>query len=171
MSGAAPIEAIWDGQVFRPASPYWVRRAAKDYAEGEILHIVDQPERSSKSHNHFFASVHSAWASLPPLMAERFHTPDALRKYALIKAGYCHSDSITCPSHADALRVAAFVRGTDEFAIVTVQKNMVTRYIAKSQSMKMMGKKDFQDSKTKVLEILADMLSVPSELLEAQHAA
>lgn len=169
MTGGGVIEAVWTGEVFQPTSPYWVRRADKEYAKGEVLRIAHVPQRSASSHNHFFASVQSAWENLPPLMAERFNSPDALRKYCLIKSGFCTSDSITCPSHADALRVAAFVRPADEFALITVLKNVVTRYTAKSQSFQAMGKAEFASSKDRVLDVLAEMIGVTTnELKSAQ---
>lgn len=172
MSERSPIQCIWDGRAFTPVSDYWIRRAAKDYGEGEVIRMVELPDRSSASHNHFFASVESAWSSLPPLMAERFPSAEHLRKYALIKAGYCYSDSITCPSHADAMRVMAFAKARDEFSLVTVNKNVVTRYTAKSQNFRAMGKIEFQASKDGVLQVIADMLEVSkSELSSAGEAA
>lgn len=169
MTTGGPIEAIWNGEHFAPISPYWVRRADKQFARGEVLRLIDEPERSNRSHNHFFASVQNAFDSLPPLWAERFNSPDALRKYCLIKAGFCFSDSITCPSHADALRVAAFVRGADEFALVDVKKSVVTRYTAKSQSYKAMGRDEFKASKEGVLRVLAETLEVTTSELKASE--
>lgn len=169
MSIHAPIECAWDGEVFRPTGPYWVRRADKEYAKGEVLWLVNEEERSHKSHAHYFAAISNAWSNLPPLVAERFNSPDALRKYALIKGGYCTSDSITCPSHADALRVAAFVRPADEFALVTVSKNIVTRYVAKTQSYRGMDKKTFAESKDRVLDIIAELIGVTRGELKASE--
>lgn len=171
-SGAPHIEAIWDGEVFRPISPYWARRADRQFAKGEVLRLMDDPERSTNSHNHLFAAVQEAWRNLPPLMAERFNSPDALRKYALVKSGHCYSESIACPSHADALRVSAFVRSADEFAIVTVAKNVVTRYRPKSQSRQAMSKEEFQRSKDDVLRVISELIGVAKqELSDAGHAA
>lgn len=167
MSGNAPIEAFWTGEVFQPCSPYWARRADRVFTRGEVLRLVDEPQRSNAAHNHYFASIQNAFDSLPPLVAERFNSPDALRKYALIKGGFCDSDSVTCPSHADALRVAAFIRPMDEFALVTVKKNVVTRFVPKSQSFRSMGKEEFQASKTSVLEIIADLIGVSAAELQA----
>lgn len=169
MSSGAPIECIWNGAAFRPVTPYWVRRADKEYAKGEVLRLVNQQARSTNSHNHYFAAVANAFDNLPPLVAERFNSPDALRKYALIKGGYCTSESVVCPSHADALRVAAFVRPIDEFALVTVAKNVVTRYVAKSQSYREMDKKTFAESKDRVLEIIAELIGVTSNELKASE--
>lgn len=172
MSERSPIQCIWNGRSFAPVSDYWIRRAAKDYAEGEIIRMVELPERSSASHNHFFASVENAFQSLPPLMAERFPSSEHLRKYALVKSGHCYSESITCPSHADAMRVAAFTRGGDEFSLVTVSKNVVTRFAPKSQSYRSMDKAEFAKSKEDVLRVIAEMLDVSkSELSNAGEAA
>lgn len=165
MSSESPVELVWTGEVFRPTAPYWVRRADKQFARGEVLSMAHRAQRSSKSHNHLFAAVEDTWRMLPPLMAERFNSPESLRKYALIKSGHCFSDSITCPSHADALRVAAFVRGNDEFAIVTVQKNVVTRYTAKSMSHTAMSKEEFRKAKDDVMDVLSKLLGVAKQEL------
>lgn len=165
MSRGAPIEAIWDGEIFRPINPYWVRRADKEFIKGEVLRLVNQPERSTKSHNHLFAAVEDTWRNLPPLMAERFNSPEALRKYALVKAGHCFSESIACPSHDDALRVASFVRGNDEFAVVTVQKNMVTRYTPKSMAHSAMSSDEFKKVKDDVLRVLSELIGVAKQEL------
>lgn len=168
MSGTgAPVEMVWQGGVLRPVSPYWLRRAQKEFGEGEVVRIVRHHERSMGAHNAYFAQIENAWKSLPPMMEERFPSADHLRRYALVKAGYCHSDSIVCPSHADALRVSAFVRGADEFAVVTVNKNVVTRYTPKSQSYRNMDKKTFMESKEKTLEVIADLLGVTAGELDA----
>lgn len=167
MSSGAPIEAFWSGEVFQPVNAYWARRADKQFVKGEIYRLVDQPERSHKSHAHYFASVENAWQNLPPLMAERFSSADALRKYCLIKAGFCTSESIVCPSHADALRVESFVRSADAFSLIIVKKNIVTRYVAKSQSYRAMGKAEFAASKEKVLDVLAELIGVTGNELRA----
>lgn len=165
MSTGAPVEAIWDGEVFRPISPYWVRRADREFAKGEVLRLTNEQERSHKSHAHFFAAVEEAHRNLPPLMAERFPSPDALRKYALVKSGHCYSDSIICPSHADALRVAAFVRASDEFAVIDVKKTVVTRSVPKSQSYQAMSKEEFAASKDDVLRVISEMIGVSKQEL------
>jgi hypothetical protein len=169
MTTGNPIECVWDGSAFRPTTPFWARRAAKDYAEGEVLHMADQPERSTKSHAFYFASINSAWKNLPEALADRFPTVDHLRRYALIKTGFCDTQSMPCPSHAAALRFAAFVRPIDEFALITVTDTVVTVYRAKSQSYKAMGREDFNKSKEAVLDVLADMIGVTRTALENQN--
>jgi hypothetical protein len=70
------------------------------------------------------------------------------------------------------MRVMAFAKARDEFSLVTVNKNTVTRFVAKSQSMRAMGKVEFQASKDAVLEVIAGLLEVSKgELIAAGEAA
>jgi hypothetical protein len=70
-----------------------------------------------------------------------------------------------CASRAEAQRVAAFVKPSDDFALVTVTGPCVRVYTAKSQSAKAMGRKVFQESKDAVLGILAGMIDVSRDQL------
>lgn len=167
MSDVPPIECVWDGEVFRPTGPHWVRRASKQYAAGEIIHIVNQEPRSEASHRRYFATVNEAWKNLPEDIAEKYPTADALRKYALIRTGWFTAQDMTCGSHAAALRTQAFVRTiAEEYAVVDVPKgsSVVTVYTAKTQSYKM-GKADFNKSADDVLSYLANLVGVTKTAL------
>jgi hypothetical protein len=83
----APVEFQWDGEVMRPARHY-LPRCHKQYVVGEAYPMIPHEDRSTNSHNHFFAAVHEAWKNLPEKMTARFPTSEHLRKWALIKAGY-----------------------------------------------------------------------------------
>lgn len=165
-----PLAFEWTGEEMKPLRP---KLADEHFTIGERYILVEHNDRSEASHRHYFAAVRDGWMNLPENMAERFPTAEHLRKYALIKAGYADSQSIVCGSKAEAQRMASFVRPADEFSIVTVTEATVTRWTAKSQSMRAMGKKDFQASKDAVLEVIASMVGVkPSQLVaEAGRAA
>lgn len=151
--------------------PLHPRRADKTFVVGQHYSLVQHEERSSASHNHEFAWLKEAWQNLPEQLAERFPTSEHLRKWALIRAGYSDSHTIVCSSKAEAVRVAAFIRPMDEFAVVIVQNATVTRYTAKSQSKKAMGAKEFYESKERIMEVVARMLNVePQELPRARAA-
>lgn len=168
MDTAPPVAFQWDGEAMKPLNP---KRADAFYAVGERYVMAPVSIRSEASHKHEFAWLREAWMSLPEAMAERFPTEVHLRKYALIKAGYCDSHTITCASRAEALRVAAFIRPIDEFAVVTTDGATVTRFTAKSQSRKAMNAKDFQSSKTAIMEIIASMIGVAvRDMVEAKAA-
>jgi hypothetical protein len=164
-----PMPFRWDGEAMAPLKP---KLADREFVIGEVYSLVEHHERSHASHAHYFAAINEAWLNLPEALSDRFATDEHLRKFALIKAGYHDEQSIVCSSKAEALRVAAFIKPMDDYAIVTVSGPVVTRYTAKSQSLKAMGKFVFQASKEAVLEILAAMLNVePQQLSSAAHGA
>lgn len=167
---SAPLAFRWDGEAMAPL-PRFTKEADARFVIGQVYRLDEIEERSGASHRHFFASVNEVWASLPEAMGDRFPTPTHLRKYALVKGGYRDERSVVCASRAEALRVAAFIRPIDEFAIVVVSGPTVTVYTAKSQSEKAMGRADFQASKTRVLEILSELVGVEVGQIPTDRAA
>jgi hypothetical protein len=162
MSAPSPLVFQWSGDAMIPAIP---RLADKQYVVGERYRLAPVEERSLATHNHFFASVADAHANLPEDAAERFPTPDHLRRWALIKAGYRDERSIVCASKAEAQRIAAFVKPMDDYAVIVARDAVVMVLTAKSQSMKAMGKKDFAASKEAVLAIVAELIGAKPDQL------
>lgn len=145
--------------------PSFQRQADAMFCIGETYTMVPVEDRSAASHRHFFASVNEAWANLPEGLAAEYPTAEHLRKAALIRAGYRDERSIVCASRAEALRVAAFVRPLDAYALVVVSEAVVRVYTAQSQSVRAMGKDAFQKSKDDVLTALAGMIGVTTQEL------
>ena len=156
---AGPILFQWTGDAMEPA-----RRSHNicnaTFVVGQFYRLEEILDRFAKSHNHYFADLSESWKNLPEDMAERFPTSEHLRKFALIKCGFADQRQIVCSSKAEAQRIAAFVKPMDEYAIVTVRDAVVTVWTAHSQSMRAMGKKVFQESKTAVLEYVAGLIGV-----------
>ncbi len=153
----------WDGRVMVPVYP---GVAAKQYEVGEVYPLEVREDRSINSHRHFFAVVREGWQNLPEAQAQRFPTEDHLRKWLLIRTGFRDERSIPLASKAEAQRVAAFVKPLDDFAVVVAREATVTVLTAKSQSVKAMGRAEFQKSKDAVLDELAAMISVDRKALE-----
>jgi hypothetical protein len=163
---------FWNGENFTPAGSHWARLADKHFVVGQVYPLEVREDRSQKSHSHYFASINEAWQNLPEDVAERFPTSEHLRKFALIKAGYADERSIVCASKAEAQRIAAFVRPLDDFAIVAAREAVVCVWTAKSQSVRAMGRQDFQRSKDSVLDIIAGLIgTTPGALAQAGKAA
>lgn len=167
MTDIKPVVFTWDGEAMVPLA-----RASKlcdrQFVIGERYNLVPHEERSQASHNHYFAKVHEAWLNLPEDRAAQFATDTHLRKYALIRANYCNERTHVCESKAEAHRMAAFIQPIDEYAIVKPFDNLVRVWTAKSQTVRAMGKKDFEASKQAVLEIVAAMIGVkPDDLGKA----
>jgi hypothetical protein len=168
----APIMVTWDAEaeVFHPL-PHFIKRCNATFVDTMRYKMEITEERSTASHSHFFAALNEAWANLPESQADRFPTSEHLRKWALIRAGYSDQRQIVCASKAEALRMRAFIAPIDEYAIVTVNEAVVTVFTAKSQSYKAMGRREFNDSKSKVLDIVAELIGVTSRELEKAEAA
>jgi hypothetical protein len=163
MNTALPMR--WDGESLTPINQHWAKQADRAYTVGEIYRVETIENRSAASHKHFFAQVRDAWLNLPPHLSEQFDSPEKLRKYALIKAGYCDERVLPCGSESEAKKVATFIAPLDDFAVVLTTGDVVRVYTAKSQSTRAMGKDAFQASKTAVLEIVSGMIGVkPDEL-------
>lgn len=161
---AVPFYYTWDGEAMIPL-PRFQKACDAAFVAGERYKLEPIEERSALSHRHYFAAVNDAWLNLRETEAERFATSEHLRKWALIKAGYHDERTIVCSSKAEAHRLAAFIKPMDEYAVVLVFDATVRAYTAKSQSLRAMNRKDFQESKDKVLAILSDMIGVkPAEL-------
>ena len=163
-----PVVFRWDGESMVPRHP---RIADKHFVIGQDYTLLEHLDRSAVSHRHYFACVNEAWKSLPEDLAERFPTADHLRKWALIKAGYRDERTFPAASKAEAVRIAAFLRPMDDYAVVIVREAVVIAYTAKSQNTRSMAKQEFQESKDAVLTVLADMIGVAPETLSSQHPA
>lgn len=125
--------------------------------------------RSMKSHDHFFACIHEAWKNLPEDLAEEFPSPDHLRKWALIKAGFCTSWTMACNSIGEATQLVELVKRLDRFAVVSPPINAtVTVYTADSQRRDAMGRKAFQEAKEKALHIVSELIGTDITTLKQE---
>lgn len=166
-----PLLYQWDGECMRPLGRF-ARLADQQFVVGQNYRMDTIEERSAESHRHFFACVEQAWLNVPEIHAGRWATPDHLRKWALIQAGFRKETTFVASSKAEAIRLAGYLQTLDEYAVIAVDGRVVTRATAKSQSIREMPRKEFQDSKQAVLDVLADLIGVdPTQLAtEAKHA-
>lgn len=162
MSTIYPVIFEWDGEAMRPLNRYV---ADRQYVVGEHYRLEPREERSWASHGHYFASLNDAHANLPEDLAQRFPTVDHLRRYALVRTGFRDERTIVASSKAEARRIAAFLKPIDEFAVVSVHEAVVIVWTAKSQSLRAMGKDDFQRSKDAVLDFVAEIIGVSPDQL------
>lgn len=162
----------WTGEAMKPV-PYFADEAKRAFKIGEMYRLSEINERSTNTHNHYFACLTEAWRNLPEEIADRFPKVDHLRAYALIRTGYCNSASLVAGSPEEAKQIAAFMRPLDEFSVIDVKDCVVTRYTAKSQSYQAMDKQEFKASKDHVLEFVATLANTtPAELaINARVAA
>lgn len=152
MSDALTIAAVWTGTglSLRASS---LRALDERFGAGETLALEVQAMRSMNSHRHFFATIRDLWANLPERLAEAPYgkSPECLRKHALIATGYADAVSVDCGTKAAAERVGAVMAAMGDYAVVSVSGPVVRRYTARSQSVRAMGRDEFQRSKDDVL--------------------
>jgi len=165
-----PILCRWTGDAFVPANKYWHNQAMSSFEKEEITALMRHEERSIASHRAYFAMLRSAWMNIPEKLCAEYPTETHLRKKALIACGFADERSIVCSSKAEALRVSAFIKPMDEYAVVLTSGPVVKVFTAQSQSVKAMGKAEFQRSKTAVLDYVAGLLSVSPKQLEGRAA-
>ena len=162
-----PLLYKWDGESMRPIGRF-AREADANFVIGANYRLGVIEERSEISHDHQFAWVAEAWKNLPEDLAEQYPSPTHLRKRALIQAGFYTEMAIDAGSHAAAIRVAAGFRSHDEFVVAVIHGSIVLVRTAKSQKKRLMGAKDFQASKTAIMEIIAQMIGVSPDTLERE---
>lgn len=163
-----PLAMTWDGEALRPRHP---RRADQHLVVGQTYTLVEHQDRSQASHNHQFAWLAEAWRSLPETLADAIPSPEHLRKRALIETGWFDETLVDAGSQAAALRVAAFMRGSDDLAQIVTRGPLVARRVAKSQSVRAMGNAAFQKSKSDILGWVAGVLGVDPVTLSRQQEA
>lgn len=168
----APIILRYEGDgEFRVLSSYWAARADREFVVGETYKMAEQHDRSSASHNHYFASIAKGHGNLPGELLEIYPSTEHLRKKALIRKGYRDEREYVCASKAAALELVRTIRVLDDYAIIEARENVVRIWTAKSQSVKAMGPKEFQESKQAVLDFIDDLLGVERGATARSEAA
>lgn len=152
----SPLQYMGEGQFQAPIGH--ASRLDKALYIGQSLVWEHINQRSSESHKHYFAVIADAWGNLPEEMATALPSPEHLRKFSLVKCGYCTIVNIACATNADAVRACAQFLAMDTYSVCSINDRLVTVATATSQSMKAMGNKTFQESKNKVLDLISQMI-------------
>lgn len=165
-----PIPFRWGNGVMAPFGRF-AKVADKQYQEGQIYTLEVVQERNMGGHRGYFAGVAEAWKHLRDDLHDQYPSADALRKKALIKAGYRVERDIVLQSEEDALTVAAALKELQPYDVVVVRGAVVKHMRAKSQSVRAMGKKEFEESCRAVEKLLAELIGTDTETMKRESAA
>jgi len=169
---ANPIPFIWEGDGFAPVNRFWQRKCDDLFVVGQRYALEEVHERSHASHAHYFSVLREIWMNLPDLETDRFPNVEKMRKTALIHTGYRTETQYVCASNAEADKLARDLRADDDYQIIVVRGDVVTRYRAKSQDHRSMDKAEFQKSKQDVLDWCAALIGVdPATLASVRETA
>ncbi len=173
---AKQIKYRWNGTAWEPLADFVQQCTA--FAVGQIAAFKEDKERAEESHRHYFACVREAWRQRPEYLVDRFGTDekqgaDKLRKWCLIKAGFCDRRIFVAASTEQALAYVANAGWIDDSVVSFIEGNVVTTLRARTQKMKKSGedgmdKKDFEASKEAVLRECAHLVGVDVASLEEQ---
>ena len=146
----------------------WQRFAKQfeaEYADGADLWMERAEERSQNQHKATFAAINEAWKNLREDDAQRYLTPDRLRKHALIEAGYFTSVHYPCASRAEAVRWCQMLARRSPDHRIILDGSTIEERIPKSQSYRSMTKREFAASMNAVLDVCAALTGVPVDEL------
>lgn len=164
-----PVIFQWNGEAMVP-QPRFHKVCNAHFVVGENYRLEAHEHTSDASRGHYFATIKEVWDSLPE-DEDRFPSPEHLRKWALVQAGFRDERTFACTSQAEARRLAAFMRPMDEYAVITVREGVVRVWTAQSQRKSAMGAKEFQASKSAVLDLIADLVGTTPDQLPKESAA
>ena len=160
MSDTFPL--LYEGNgLFRCLHP---KRVKLDVGEVHGWQMAEH--RSKASHDHFFAIINEAWRNLPEDMADDFPSPEHLRKWALIKSGFCSETRIACANNNEAMTLATKAKAMDKYSIVAIDGKAVTIWTADSQRRDAMGRQAFQEAKERALHIISNLLGTDIKILK-----
>jgi hypothetical protein len=172
MAADFPVLLVYAGDgAFHAPNAFWRTRCDRQFVIGETKPMAAYEDRSYQSNRHEFAWLHQAWLNLPEHLAEQLPSPEHLRKRALIDCGYYDETIVDADTKTAALRVAAAFRAREEFSYIVVRGPLVVIRTAKSQSRRAMAKAEFQESKTKIMELIAGLIGVSVDDLQKARAA
>jgi len=126
----------------------WVEKSAYDAALAELA----EKQRSTASHNRWFAHIYDLFQNLPAEhdQAPYAASPEAFRKHGLIERGFCDEMTLDLGDKDAALAAAPFVadlaRKAHGYALVIVRGSLVVCTTPHSQSFKAMSKERFHES-------------------------
>lgn len=160
MSDTLPMRYEGNG-VFRCLHPKRVT-----LTPGEVHGWQMAEHRSKSSHDHFFAVINEAWKNIPEDMVDDFPSPEHLRKWALIKAGFCSETRIVCANNGEAMTLATKAKAMDKYSVVSIDGKAVTIWTADSQRRDAMGRQTFQEAKERALHIISNLLGIDATTLK-----
>ena len=164
-----PTKFQWDGEIFTPVSDYWREQADRELVVGEVYMLTNKIPRSEKSHNHYFGCVAEAWEQLPEQFAADFPSPDHLRYRALIDLGYFNERILVASNATEAERIMKFMKSDVPNVVLSINHNVVIERTAKSQNLKEMDKKEFEQSKAEVLSYCSQLIGISIEDLKQNY--
>lgn len=163
------LRHLGDGH-WQAAGPADLQRS-REYPVGSSASFDEQKARSSAQERRWFGILKTTWDNMDDHLRRRFPDPEALRKWALIRAGWCESREFVAEGEEAAALTAAGLRWAEPYSIVVQAGNVVFAYRAKSQGRKAMGRQQFAEFTERGLAHISELLGCDVDDIPWQEAA
>lgn len=168
-----PLPFEWNGEAMIPSERFRAL-AKRQFVKGRSYVLEPHDPVTHKERGFYFASIKEAHDNLSPEAVANYPTPEDLRKWALIKAGWRHENFTVCESADQAAMLAAFLRKLPGHKIIDLRDNVVRLYLARSQKIGdpddgYMTQEEWKKSKQDVLDVLSQTIGVTRRELEKQE--
>jgi hypothetical protein len=162
------VVSVWDGEHFVPLKRF-AKLCDAQFIIGERYIVEVGWQQSAAKRAAFHATLADIFASLPDDIASKYLSVEHFRKTLTIKAGFATQQDEICASRAEALRLAAIVRGREPYSVVEVSGNIVRIWTALSTAGHAMDGKKFSECVDAVFGLASDMVGVDAKTLK-KHA-
>lgn len=138
------------------------------YAVHEEYPLVVLRARNMNQHRAYFAALHDAFDNLDERYDGVFPSEDHLREWALCQTEFCTVTHEVYETRKDAIQAAKALRKLAPYAVISVVDSTLVTKHALSQSVRAMGKEDFEASCKAVLDVVAGMARMTSAQLRKE---
>jgi len=160
-----PVIFVWTPEGTMVPLPRFRKLCDELYAVHEEYPLVVLRARNMNQHRAYFAALHDAFDNLDERYDGVFPSPEHLREWALCQTEFCVVTHEAYETSADAMRAAKAIRKLAPYAVLSLSGSTLVTKHALSQSVRAMGKEQFEASCKAVLEVVAGMArTTPAQL-------
>lgn len=116
--------------------------------------------RSPKSLQYYMGRVQAGFDNLPENLKEKYPSPEHLRAWCLCRVGYATHRQYVMKNAAEARKMAREERKDHPYAVIAIKDETVDVWNARSQSRNVMEEAEFEESKSKVLDLISQIIGV-----------
>lgn len=152
-----PIVFVWTAEGTMVPLPRFRKLCDEQFAVHEEYPLVVMRARNMNQHRAYFAALNDIFENLAEQYEGVFPSMEHLREWALCQTEFCTVTHEAYETRKDALQAAKALRRLAPYAVMSVVETTLVTKHAMSQSVRAMGKEDFEASCKAVLDIVAGM--------------
>lgn len=152
-----PVIFVWTPEGAMVPLPRFRKLCDELYAVHAEYALIEHHGRNMRQHRAYFASLNDIFDNLAEQYDGVFPSPEHLREWALCQTEFCTVTHEAYETRKDALQAARALRKLAPYAVISVVGTTLVTKHAMSQSVRAMGKEEFEASCKAVLDVVAGM--------------